>query len=67
MPVQQEWRGTAGLPMADLQLPADARTDASTKCRRGKVMGHNRKLDILAAWIWLAEARVLRNRLAYRV
>jgi len=27
----------------------------------------HRELDISAAWVWLAEARLLLNRLAYRV
>jgi putative transposase len=29
-------------------------------------MHHDRKLDISAAWVWLAEARMLLNRLAYQ-
>ena len=43
------------------------RTHAWTERRRRTVMHHDRKLDISAAWVWLAEARMLLNRLAYRV
>ncbi|MFC5513557.1 IS5 family transposase [Massilia jejuensis] len=43
------------------------RTHAWTERWRRTVMHHDRKLDISAAWVWLAEARMLLNRLAYRV
>lgn len=43
------------------------RTHAWTECWRRTEMHHDRKLDISAAWVWLAEARMLLNRLAYRI
>jgi putative transposase len=43
------------------------RTHAWTERWRRTVMHHDRKLDISAAWVWLAEARMLLNRLAYQV
>jgi putative transposase len=43
------------------------RTHAWTERWRRTVMHHDRNLDISAAWVWLAEARMLLNRLAYRV
>jgi transposase len=43
------------------------RTHAWTERWRRTVMHHDRKLDISAAWVWLAEARMLLNRLAYRI
>jgi putative transposase len=43
------------------------RTHASTERWRRTVMHHDRKLDISATWVWLAEARMLLNRLSYRV
>jgi len=30
------------------------------------VMHHDRKLAVSAAWVWLAEARMLLSRLAYQ-
>jgi putative transposase len=42
------------------------RTHAWTERWRRTVMHHDRKLDISAAWVWLAEARMLLNRLTYR-
>jgi transposase len=41
------------------------RTHAWTERWRRTVMHHDRKLNISAAWVWLAEARMLLNRLAY--
>ncbi|GAC1434291.1 MAG: IS5-like element ISMac15 family transposase [Burkholderiaceae bacterium] len=41
------------------------RTHAWTERWRRTVMHHDRKLDISAAWVWLAEARMLLGRLAY--
>jgi putative transposase len=43
------------------------RTHAWTERWRRTVMHHDRKLDISAAWVCLAEARMLLNRLAYRI
>ena len=43
------------------------RTHAWTERWRRTVMHHDRKLDISVAWVWLAEARMLLNRLAYQV
>jgi putative transposase len=43
------------------------RTHAWTERWRRTVMHHDRKLDVSAAWVWLAEARMLLNRLAYRI
>lgn len=43
------------------------RTHAWIERWRRTVMHHDRKLDISAAWVWLAEARMLLNRLAYRI
>jgi transposase len=43
------------------------RTHAWIERWRRTVMHHDRNLDISAAWVWLAEARILLNRLAYRV
>jgi len=43
------------------------RTHAWIERERRTVMHHDRKLDISAAWVWLAEARMLLNRLAYRI
>jgi transposase len=42
------------------------RTHAWTERWRRTVMHHGRKLDISAAWVWLTEARMLRNKLDYR-
>jgi len=42
------------------------RTHAWTERWRRTVMHHDRKLDISAAWVWLVEARMLLNRLAYQ-
>ena len=42
------------------------RTHAWTERWRRTVMHHDRKLDISAAWVWLAEARMLLNRLAHQ-
>lgn len=42
------------------------RTHAWTERWRRTVMHHDRKLDVSAAWVWLAEARMLLNRLAYK-
>lgn len=42
------------------------RTHAWTERWRRTVMHHDRKLAISAAWVWLAEARMLLNRLTYR-
>jgi len=42
------------------------RTHAWTERWRRTVMHHDRKLDISAAWVWLAEARMLLNRLTFR-
>lgn len=42
------------------------RTHAWTERWRRTVMHHDRKLDISAAWVWLAEARMLLNRLTYQ-
>ncbi|MEN3278420.1 MAG: hypothetical protein V7631_4210, partial [Massilia sp.] len=33
---------------------------------RRTIMHHDRKLDISAAWVWLAEARMLLNRLTFK-
>jgi putative transposase len=43
------------------------RTHAWTERWRRTVMHHDRKLAVSAAWVWLAEARMLLNRLAYQV
>jgi transposase len=43
------------------------RTHAWIERWRRTVMHYDRKLDISAAWVWLAEARMLLNRLAYRI
>jgi putative transposase len=43
------------------------RTHAWTERWCRTVMHHDRKLDVSAAWVWLAEARMLLNRLAYQV
>jgi putative transposase len=42
------------------------RTHAWTERWRRTVMHHDRKLDISAAWVWLAEARMLLTRLTYQ-
>jgi putative transposase len=42
------------------------RTHAWTERWRRTVMHHDRKLVVSAAWIWLAEARMLLSRLAYQ-
>ena len=42
------------------------RTHAWTERWRRTVMHHDRKLAVSAAWVWLAEARMLLNRLAYQ-
>lgn len=42
------------------------RTHAWTERWRRTVMHHDRKLEVSAAWVWLAEARMLLNRLAYK-
>jgi putative transposase len=42
------------------------RTHAWTERWRRTVMHHDRKLTVSAAWVWLAEARMLLNRLAYQ-
>lgn len=41
------------------------RTHAWTERWRRTVMHHDRKLAVSAAWVWLAEARMLLSRLAY--
>lgn len=43
------------------------RTDAWTERWRRTVMHHDRKLDVSAAWVWLAEPRMLLNSLAHHV
>jgi transposase len=43
------------------------RTHVWTERWRRTIMHHDRKLDVSAAWVWLAEARMLLNRLAYQV
>lgn len=43
------------------------RTHAWTERWRRTVMHHDRKLNVSAAWVWLPEARMLLNRLAYQV
>lgn len=43
------------------------RTHAWTERWRRTVMHHDRKLAVSAAWVWLAEARMLLNRLASQV
>jgi transposase len=42
------------------------RTHAWTERWRRTVMHHDRKLAVSAAWVWLAEARMLLTRLAYQ-
>jgi transposase len=42
------------------------RTHAWIERWRRTVMHHDRKLDISAAWVWLAEARMLLNRLTHQ-
>lgn len=42
------------------------RTHAWTERWHRTVMYHDRKLDVSAAWVWLAEARMLLSRLAYQ-
>lgn len=42
------------------------RTHAWTERWRRTIMHHDRKLDISAAWVWLAEARMLLNRLTFK-
>jgi putative transposase len=42
------------------------RTHAWTERWRRTVLHHDRKTAVSAAWVWLAEARMLLNRLAYR-
>jgi len=42
------------------------RTHAWTERWRRTIMHHDRKLAISVAWVWLAEARMLLNRLTYR-
>ena len=42
------------------------RTHAWTERWRRTVMHHDRKLAVSTAWVWLAEARMLLNRLAYQ-
>ncbi len=42
------------------------RTHAWTERWRRTVMHHDRKLAVSAAWVWLAEARMLLNRLTYQ-
>lgn len=42
------------------------RTHAWTERWRRTVMHHDRKLAVSAAWVWLAEARMLLSRLAYK-
>ena len=42
------------------------RTHAWTERWRRTVIHHDRKLAVSAAWVWLAEARMLLNRLAYQ-
>lgn len=41
-------------------------THAWTERWRRTVMHHDRKLAVSAAWVWLAEARILLSRLAYQ-
>jgi putative transposase len=43
------------------------RTDAWTERWRRTVMHHDRKLAFSTARVWLAEARMLFNKLAYQV
>lgn len=43
------------------------RIHAWTERWRRTAMHHDRKLDVSAAWVWLAEARMLLNRLTYQV
>lgn len=42
------------------------RSHAWTERWRRTLMHHDRKLAVSAAWVWLAEARMLLNRLAYK-
>jgi putative transposase len=42
------------------------RTHAWTERWRRTIMHHDRKLAVSVAWVWLAEARMLLNRLAYQ-
>jgi len=42
------------------------RTHAWTERWRRTVMHHDRKMEISTAWVWLAEARMLLNRLTYQ-
>lgn len=42
------------------------RTHAWTERWRRTIMHHDRKVAVSAAWIWLAEARLLLSRLAYQ-
>ncbi|NHQ90309.1 IS5 family transposase [Janthinobacterium lividum] len=42
------------------------RTHAWMERWRRTVMHHDRKLTVSAAWVWLAEARMLLNRLAFK-
>jgi putative transposase len=42
------------------------RTHAWTERWRRTVTHHDRKLTVSAAWVWLAEARLLLSRLAYQ-
>jgi transposase len=42
------------------------RTHAWIERWRRTIMHHDRKLDISAAWVWLAEARMLLNRLTFK-
>ena len=42
------------------------RTHAWSERWRCTVMHHDRKLGVSAAWVWLAEVRILLNRLAYK-
>lgn len=42
------------------------RTHAWTERWRRTVMHHDRKIAVSAAWVWLAEARMLLNRLTYQ-
>lgn len=42
------------------------RTHAWMERWRRTVMRHDRKLTVSTAWVWLAEARILLNRLAFK-
>lgn len=70
------WHDTtqAAVPLAELEAGFKVspkrwvveRTHAWTERWRRTVMHHDRNLHISAAWVWLAEARMLLNRLTHR-